>query len=77
MRTSLLLSSLAFFLVFSSCSPECICTDDFNDAVTYSKGDVVSYAGTCWKADAQGKGIIPGPWLENGNDIWKELKGCD
>mgnify|MGYP000094000431 FL=1 len=47
---------------------------DWDPEVTYVRDDLVNYDGKCWKAEAQGRGIIPGPWLENGNDIWKECK---
>jgi len=31
----------------------------------------VSHDGKCWVAVAQGRGIEPGPWMQNGNDIWE------
>jgi len=59
-------------LMVSSCQKKCNCKDDFDASVTYYKKDLVSYEGKCWKATTQGRGIIPGPWMQNGNDIWEE-----
>ena len=57
---------------FISCNKSCDCKETWDTDITYSKDDLVSYDGQCWVAITQGKGIIPGPWLENGNDIWEE-----
>lgn len=61
------------FLVLISCNkePECNCVNDFDETITYVENDFVFHDGTCWRAEAQGRGIEPGPWLQNGNDIWR------
>jgi len=55
-----------------SCGGSCDCSENWSAEDLYIKDDVVSYEGKCWTAVAQGRGIVPGPWLENGNDIWEE-----
>jgi hypothetical protein len=68
----------AFFLslvilnfVLASCT-RCDCKETFDSNKVYQKGDLVIYSGKCWKAVTQGQGIVPGPWQQNGNDIWTE-----
>ncbi len=46
----------------------------FDPVVLYHDFDVVEYNGVCWEAIAQGIGVTPGLWLENGNDIWIECE---
>lgn len=65
---------LSITLIFSACGQDCNCTEDWDENITYVKDDLVNHDGKCWIAVAQGRGIVPGPWLENGNDIWEE---CD
>ena len=49
----------------------CQCTGNvFDPTLSYNQFDVVEHNGSCWEALAQGRGITPGPWLVNGNDIW-------
>lgn len=72
MKKNFLFVLLILGLGFTSCNKKCNCTDDYDANITYVKGDLVKYDGKCWKADAQGKNITPGPWLQNGNDIWQE-----
>lgn len=60
-------------LMFTSCSKsDCNCTNPWDINTTYFEDDLVSHNQKCWIAIAQGKGIEPGPWLYNGNDIWVE-----
>jgi hypothetical protein len=59
-------------LILNSCkNNSCNCTEQWDITVSYTEGRIVSYNDTCWIAIHNGKGIIPGPWLENGNDIWQ------
>lgn len=59
-------------IAIPSCSKKCNCKNDWQDyPVLYHEGDKVWYHDTCWIAIAQGWGIEPGPWQQNGNDIWK------
>ena len=58
----------------NSCKKKCDCNKSWDSSVTYYKNDLVLYDGKCWIALAQGKAIEPGPWLQNGNDIWEECK---
>lgn len=58
--------------LFYSCSDSCDCNQDWDPDITYVSNDKVAYDGKCWIAVAQGRGITPGPWLQNGNDIWEE-----
>ncbi len=74
MRTSFFLILLSTTLLFTSCKKACNCSETWDNDKTYVKNDLVLHDGTCWKSKAQGKGIEPGPWLENGNDIWKECE---
>lgn len=66
---------IALILSLSSCASNdrCDCTQDdaFDKMELYVSDDIVYYSGDCYIAVEQGKGIVPGPWLENGNDIWK------
>ena len=57
-----------------SCNQTCDCSEPWDETVTYVKNESVSHNGQCWEAVAQGRGLEPGPWLQNGNDIWEE---CD
>ena len=62
------------FINLFSCKKDCNCTQNWDINITYTKDDLVNYNGKCWVAIAQGKGIEPGPWFENGNDIWEECE---
>jgi hypothetical protein len=53
----------------------CHCTQNYDSTVQYVKNDMVNYNGICWYSVYSGRGIIPGPWQQNGNDIWKECNG--
>lgn len=74
MRKTLSAIAIAICLFAFSCKKKCDCSKIWDSSVTYVKNDMVSYDGKCWKAVGQGKGIIPGPWLQNGNDIWEECR---
>lgn len=64
---------LSIGLVLISCNKnDCNCTNAWDSNTTYIENDLVSHNQKCWIALAQGKGIEPGPWLQNGNDIWEE-----
>ena len=68
---------ILYIVIFASvgliaCTKKCDCKLNWDPSVTYVKGDLVNYNGKCWEASDQGRGIIPGPWLQNGNDIWQE-----
>jgi putative component of membrane protein insertase Oxa1/YidC/SpoIIIJ protein YidD len=56
----------------NSCKKKCNCSENYDATRLYDKGDLVIYNGKCWKASSRGRGITPGPWLQDGNDIWKE-----
>lgn len=66
----LILIGVISLVIFTSCN-RCDCNEEYNDQITYKKGNKVLYQGVCYKAIHQGNGIEPGPWLENGNDIWE------
>ena len=70
MKKIILLACL--IIGFASCNKKCNCKKDWDSNVTYVKGNLVKYNGKCWEAAAQGRGIVPGPWMQNGNDIWHE-----
>jgi len=53
----------------------CNCTQAYDANVIYHPTDMVGYDGKCWYAVAQGRGVTPGPWLQNYNDVWKECIG--
>ncbi len=72
MKNLLFVLALVFGIFTTSCNKKCNCNQSWDSTVTYYKNDLVSYNGQCWIAVAQGKGIEPGPWLQNGNDIWEE-----
>lgn len=72
MKKNILYVLLIIGLGLTSCNKKCNCTENWDPNLTYVKRDLVKYDGKCWKAVAQGRGITPGPWLENGNDIWHE-----
>lgn len=59
-------------IIAYSCNQNCECNEEWDSTITYVKDDIVNHDGKCWTAVAQGRGIVPGPWLENGNDIWEE-----
>lgn len=59
------------FFILNSCKDQCEYTEEWDDSTTYVRGESVTYSGECYIAVNQGRGIIPGPWLENGNDIWE------
>ncbi|MCF8239438.1 MAG: hypothetical protein K9I85_14850 [Saprospiraceae bacterium] len=49
----------------------CNCKDEWQSAIKYEVDSKVWYHDTCWiNPNTTGRGILPGPWLENGNDIW-------
>lgn len=56
--------------LLGACRKKCNCSQIWDADTTYVKKDLVYFEGKCWIAKAQGRGIEPGPWLENGNDIW-------
>ncbi len=63
----------SIILIITSCvKKNCNCTVTWDSSITYVKNDLVSYNQKCWIAQGQGKGIEPGPWLQNSNDIWVE-----
>ncbi len=68
--------AMLFFSIFffASCQKRCSCIMEYDENVTYKKGNSVSHEGKCYKAISQGRGIKPGPYRQNGNDIWKECK---
>ena len=72
MRKVLFILPLVISIFITSCQKKCDCSQSWESSLTYVKNDLVSYDGKCWKAVAQGRGIEPGPWLQNGNDIWEE-----
>jgi len=74
MRSILFVLIIVISIFTASCQKKCDCTQSWDSSFTYVKNDLVSYDGTCWKAAAQGRGIEPGPWLQNGNDIWEECQ---
>jgi hypothetical protein len=64
------------FLIFliliaflTSCKNDCNCSDDWDVSIRYFPDDLVFYNDTCWISIGTGR-IRPGPWLQNGNDIW-------
>lgn len=58
--------------VFERIDFNCDCAGQaWNPSSTYSIFDIVEHDGMCWEAVAQGNSTEPGPWLVNGNDIWK------
>lgn len=70
MKNLIVLIFLSSFII--SCGNSCDCNQNWDSTLIYVQDDIVSYDGKCWIAISQGKGIEPGPWLENGNDIWEE-----
>ncbi|MBC7411320.1 MAG: hypothetical protein H7331_02550 [Bacteroidia bacterium] len=68
--------TIALFLVSLSiaCKKKCNCTEVLDSNKIYLKGSLVLYHDTCWKAENQGRGGIPGDWLQKGNDVWKQCK---
>ena len=67
-----LLTIFISITTMNSCKKKCNCSQNYDATRLYDKGDLVIYNGKCWKASSRGKGITPGPWLQDGNDIWKE-----
>ena len=57
-----------------SCKKKCNCSQLYDSSIIYVSGNLVFHNGKCWKAVAQRKGIELEPWLQNGNDIWKECQ---
>ncbi len=53
-----------------SCNNNCDCSEEWDSSITYVIDDLVSHNDTCWVSKGRGRGVKPGPWLENGNDIW-------
>ena len=71
MKKVIIILLISHFLI--SCEKKkCKNATEWDSTVTYHKKDVVKYNSKYWKAEEQGRGIVPGPWLENSNDIWKE-----
>ena len=56
----------------SSCKKKCTCSPTWNATTIYVPGNMVSYNGNCYEAVNQGAGEVPGPWMQNQNDVWKE-----
>lgn len=65
-----LILALGIILLQLSCKSECNCTEEWDEDKIYVANDLVNHNGECYEASAQGKGITPGPWQQNGNDIW-------
>ena len=72
MRNTLFLLIILSAIINTSCQKKCDCSENWDSNLTYVKNDLVLYNDKCWEAIGQGRGIEPGPWLENGNDIWEE-----
>ena len=77
MRNGFFTLILVICIFIISCEKKCDCNQSWDSSLTYVKNDLVSYDGKCWKAVAQGRGIEPGPWLQNGNDIWEECNNSN
>lgn len=69
-----LLVLLVITAILTSCNDNCNCSEEWDVNIQYLKDDMVSYEGTCWVAIAGGWGVEPGPYLEDGNDIWFECE---
>jgi hypothetical protein len=69
-KSMVLCLTAVFAITLFACSKKCNCRDAWDKTFTYGKGSLVTYHDTCWIAKSQGRGIVPGPWLENSNDIW-------
>jgi len=54
----------------TSCKNDCNCSENWEASIRYSTGDLVFHNDTCWICRGGGRGIEPGPFLENGNDVW-------
>ncbi len=67
-----LLVAVCGILILQSCEKRCNCSANYESTRKYFKGDLVTYDGKCWKAVNEGLGVTPGPWLQDGNDVWKE-----
>lgn len=52
---------------------DCYNASPWDSTKVYNRKDIVSYDNKCWVANTQGK-AKPGPWLQNGNDVWKECQ---
>ena len=62
---------LLMFLSLNACTEDpCDCTEDWEESKSYSMDSLVKHNGECYKAISSGRGILPGPWMENKNDIW-------
>lgn len=69
-----LLILLVFITFLSSCKNDCNCSENWDDSRQYLIDEKVSHNGKCWIAVLGGRGIEPGPFLENGNDVWIECE---
>lgn len=56
--------------LLTSCNNDCNCSEDWDASLRYFPDDLVLHNDTCWISIGTGTGIDPGPWLQNGNDIW-------
>jgi hypothetical protein len=63
---------LSCIMAISSCKKKCTCSATWNSTTVYVPGNTVSYNGNCYEAVNQGSGEVPGPWMQNQNDVWKE-----
>ena len=71
MKKLTFIAILVLSIVATACNKKCDCNKNWDETVTYKKHNSVLYNGKCWSAKSQGTGIVPGPWLANGNDIWE------
>ncbi len=70
MKWSFFYFVLTFLLITSCQKSKCNSTEEWIPTVTYAVNEIVWYNDTCWVAINQGRGIEPGPWLQNENDVW-------
>jgi hypothetical protein len=59
-----LLVAVCGILILQSCEKRCNCSANYESTRKYFKGDLVTVN--------EGMGVTPGPWLQGGNDVWKE-----
>lgn len=71
-RKLLILLLLTVFLI--GCKDKCDCNEGWDNNIQYLIDEKVSHNGKCWIAVLGGRGIEPGPFLENGNDVWIECE---
>ncbi len=65
---------LIFTALFTSCNNDCNCSEDWEEDTLYFTDDLVFHNDTCWICRGGGRRIEPGPFLQNGNDIWFECE---